>query len=208
MKCAGWIVVAIAVGFLLPCLSGCRPVLSSTQVVKPSAEPKPLLRKFGDLTPADFETHPVWVNCHVVDCDEPWYEEADEETFRPWLKATPVDPSETLFLVRASFRLADGTTYPGFITPQNPQAEDGKPSLGLIQPQLFLPSGRRVAFWFGIMDPPKEMLADLYASLGKTGAAVFPLTFAAQAGLATGIVTGSVPGFCSRSREGEVKVTR
>lgn len=85
-----------------------------------------------------------------------------------------------MFLVRASLRLADGTTLSGFITPQQSQENAGKPDLGLIQPQLFLPSGKRVPFWFGIMTPPKELITEMYASLGKTAAQVFPLTHLPQ----------------------------
>ena len=40
--------------------------------------------------PDDFATHPVWVSCHSVDYDEPWYDGTDEETFRPWLSEIPV----------------------------------------------------------------------------------------------------------------------
>jgi hypothetical protein len=174
--------------------------------VKPYSGPKPLLRQFGDLTPADFERHPVWVNCHGIDYDEPWYEETDEETFRPWLKSTPADPAETMFLVRASLLLADGTKLSGFITPQHPQENEGKPDFGLIQPQLFLPNGKRVPFWFGIMTPPKELMADMYTSLGKTESQVFPLAFTAEEGLALGTVSGTVYGFCSRGKGNQVAV--
>ena len=197
------VVVALVVIFRL---LGRKPQVAAELESEPYAGPKPLLRQFGDLTPADFQTHPVWVNCHVIDYDEPWYEETDEETFRPWLEATPVDPAETMFLVRASLRLADGTVLSGFITPQHPQEKQGQPDLGLIQPQLFLPSGELVGFWFGRMTPLREQIAELYATLGKTEAEVFPLTFAAEEGLATGIVSGSVPGFCSTGKGNEVKV--
>lgn len=44
--------------------------------------PRPLLRQFNDLRPQDFEEHSVWVNCHVIDYDEPWYDDTDAETFR------------------------------------------------------------------------------------------------------------------------------
>ena len=172
------------------------------------AGPKPLLRQFGDLTPADFQTYAVWVNCHVIDYNEPWYDDTDEETFRPWLEATPVDPAETMFLVRASLRLADGTEFPGFITPQQPQQNEGQPDLGLIQPQLFLTSGKQVAFWFGVLTPSKGDISGLYASLGKTDAEVFPLTFTAEEGLATGIVSGSMPGFCSSGKGREIKIQK
>jgi hypothetical protein len=207
-----YVIIFVVVVFVLVVISRLitrRPDAGAHAAPKtPYAGPKPLLRQFGDLTPKDFETHPVWVNCHVIDYNQPWYDETDEETFRPWLEDIPVDPAETMFLVRASLRLADGTTIPGFITPQSPQDNPGNPDLGLIQPQLFLPSGKRVSFWFGIMSPPKNAISELYAALGKTGEEVFPLTFNAETGLATGIVSGSVLGFCSKGRGDEVKVEK
>ena len=52
----------------------------------------PTLKQFGDLSPLDFDASPVWVQCHIIDYDEPWYDDTDEETFRPWDRALPVDP--------------------------------------------------------------------------------------------------------------------
>jgi hypothetical protein len=45
---------------------------------------KPVLKQFGDLTLADFERHPVWVSVHGLDEGAPWYDDTNEETFRPW----------------------------------------------------------------------------------------------------------------------------
>ena len=94
----------------------------------------------------------------------------------------------------------------GQIDAEHPQEKQEQPDLGLIQPHLFLPSGKLVGFWFGRMTPPREQIAELYAALGKTEAEVFPLTFAAEEGLATGIVSGSVPGFCSIGEGNEVRI--
>jgi len=68
----GIIVIAVLILFLR--LSGRNSSRETSLELKPYAGPKPLLRQFGDFTPADFEAHPVWVNCHVIDYDEPWYE--------------------------------------------------------------------------------------------------------------------------------------
>lgn len=62
---------------------------------------KPILKQFGDLTPADFADHAVWVSVHTLDYDEPWYDDNDEETFRPWTGKLPVAPQDGMFLVRA-----------------------------------------------------------------------------------------------------------
>jgi hypothetical protein len=169
---------------------------------------RPLLRQFGDLRPQDFDQHPVWVHCHVIDYDEPWYDDTDEETFRPWDKGSPADPAKTMFLVKATLTLTDGTVMSGFVTPQNPRDSGGNPDLGLIQPQVFLPNGERVGFWFGILTPPQDEISSFYSVLSKSQQDVFPIAFKANEGLAKGITTGSIPGFCSSGNGDEINVTK
>lgn len=209
MKYLIFAVIAVIILVVIYRLQIQKPASGTNTAIKtPYTGPKPLLRQFGDLTPKDFESHPVWVNCHVIDYEQPWYSETDEETFRPWLEATPADPELTMFLVRASLRLADGTLLTGFITPQSLQENNGKPDLGLIQPQLFLPSGKRIAFWYGVMPMPKNEISEFYSAIGKTEANVFPLTFNAEPGLAIGISSGVVPGFCSIGEGNEIKIQK
>jgi hypothetical protein len=45
-----------------------------------------------------------------VDNDEPWYDDTDEETFRPWLSEIPVAADE-MYLVACEFMMADGSRY-------------------------------------------------------------------------------------------------
>lgn len=78
---------------------------------------KPDLKQFGDLTPEDFDSHGVWIGCHSADYDEPWYEDTDEETFRPWTGDLPADASEGMLLVKAMLELRDGSQHSGFLTP-------------------------------------------------------------------------------------------
>lgn len=162
---------------------------------------KPLLKQFGDLTRIDFADHPVWIQCHVVDYDEPWYDETDEETFRPWTGPLPVVP-EDMLLVRAKLTLADGRVFQGFITPRHMREPL---NLGIVQPQLFLPSGKRCDFWDGMFRRPAEDRHAIYLELGHDPKAIFPIEFAAENGLVTGRVSGSIPGFCWL-RNGEVQV--
>jgi hypothetical protein len=154
----------------------------------------PQLVQFGDLTPHHFVEHPVWASCHSFDYDEPWYDETDEETFRPWTGPTPVEPSDGMFLVPADFFLADGTRLGGFLTPAT-AGETAPRILGTVQPQVFLGSGDRVAFWLGMFGNPADAAASLYAALGKSANAVFPIRFEAASGLATGTTAGEVLGF-------------
>ncbi len=170
---------------------------------------RPLLKQFGELTLADFSAHAVWVNCHVIDYDEPWYPDTDEETFRPRVGSMPASPSETMLLVRAAFELADGTHLGGFVTPMFAQDAKGKTSdLGTMQPTMFLPSGVLQQFWGGMCEETQAGRKRLYASLGKSAAQVFPIRFASEPGLTTGVAAGVIPGFCSYAHKGWIRRKR
>jgi hypothetical protein len=155
----------------------------------------PVLRQFGDLRAADFDSDPVWVSVHTNDYDEPWYDDADEETFRPWTDELPISPENGMFLVRAKMKLSDGRNLGGFITPQH----DGEPlNLGVVQPQLFLPSGKRCDFWDGMFKRDPDERKTIYSDLGSDPLKIFPIQFSADAKLATGQISGLIPGFCWR----------
>jgi hypothetical protein len=142
----------------------------------------PLLIQYPHLTAEHFVRHPVWISVHAADADEPWYGETDEETFRPWLGALPVGPDDGWFLVRATFTLADGTALTGFVTPQAKKQPAGLQ--GLLQGEVFLPSGRREQFWNGLLQRPAAARAALFAEIGKPAGAVFPVRVEAVHGLA------------------------
>ena len=44
---------------------------------------RPKLKQFGHLTPDDLASHPVWVSCHSVDYDEPWYDDTENLSHFP-----------------------------------------------------------------------------------------------------------------------------
>ena len=131
---------------------------------------RPTLKQFGHLGPGDFIAHPVWVSCHTVDYDEPWYDDTDEETFRPWLGEVPVAVDE-MYLLACDFIMADGSRYPGFATPAF-ESDD----MGVIQPQVFSPSGKRYAFCLG-MFARQEQIDAFYVDFAKRSSSIFPVTF-------------------------------
>lgn len=153
---------------------------------------KPILKQFGDLTLTDFLQYPVWVSVHGCDYGEPWYDETDEATFRPWTGPLPVDPSQDMFLVRAYLTLADGRVFPGFITPQH---QDEMIDFGTIQPHVFLPSGKLYGFWDGMFKRSEEKRQVLYSELGQDPGNIFPIRFSAERGLTNGLDSGLIHGF-------------
>jgi len=162
---------------------------------------RPELLQFANLTPRHFTTHAVWVQVHVIDYDEPWYDDADEETFRPWMGPLPVDPGEAMFLVRARFQLADGTVLQGFLTPQL-GGEGDAPDLGTLQPHIFGPTARRHSFWDGAIPRSEEARAAFYADVGKSRSGAFPISFSAEPGLSTGTQGGVIEGFYAQPAPG------
>ena len=166
---------------------------------------RPELVQFGDLGPAHFERHSVWASCSSFDSDEAWFAETDEETFRPWTGGLPVDPAPGMFLVKADFRLADGSELSGFVTPATGPADEEL--LGLIQPQIFLPSGKPFGFWLGMFGKPGPAAAALYAALGREARAVFPLRFSVRPGVILGLASGEVRGFYTVAKGKGVQVT-
>jgi len=183
----------------------------------------PLLRDISELTPADFENHPVWVCVHGRDEDEPWYAQTTEQTYRPWTEATPYAP-RTRFdavLVAATFELADGSTYCGcfnpvaenwdeplpprklrdgsFAKPLQWSARRGGPRSILTRqhPAIFI-DGRIHEFYL-LRDPERrrETVRVFYAAIAKPPQAVFPLQFSCSFDLCTGIISGQLDGFFS-----------
>jgi hypothetical protein len=182
----------------------------ATAASAPTTMVTPKLKQFGDLEPGDLERHPVWIGCHTADYDKSWYEDTDEETFRPYSGKLPANPAEGMFLVRAIFKLRDGSRCPGFVTPAGEgwdKGNGGRPMfehnhiLGTQQPQMFV-GDRLFGFWGGIVSIPSQAQQELYAALGKRPDAIFPVRFYTDAALTTGIGDGTIEGFYRRDHDG------
>lgn len=156
----------------------------------------PELVQFDALTPTHFARWPVWIGVHVADYDEPWYEDADEETFRPFDGDLPVDPERGMLLVKAEMTLADGSMLPGFVTPAA-GASGGAGDMGTMQPHLFGPDGRLHGFWTGMIRSTAADRSRVYASLGREPSAIFPIRFRAGSALVRGGIEGRIDGFLS-----------
>jgi hypothetical protein len=171
---------------------------------------KPELRQFGTLTEADFVRHPVWIGVHTYDNNEPWYDETNEETFRPWLKDTPVHPRQGIFLIRASLTLKDGTQFPGFLTPAKGIGKAKDSDLGTMQPHLFLPDGKLISFWGGLRGFDEDSMEAMYSILGREANQVFPVKFSAAPNLCKGKQAGRIKGFMKLLdlRKGKVEYSK
>ena len=139
-----------------------------------------------ELTLDDLSTFPVW----EFALDEEGEVGQDEATVRPSEFSGALDPSGDMFIVRASFTLADGSEMQGYLTPP----VQGDESLGTLQPIIVTAHGQ-VGFWRGIMSPSPEHLAQSYRWLGRDAKSVFPLRFESQVEVVGGPIRGSLAGF-------------
>jgi hypothetical protein len=160
---------------------------------------KPELKQFASLLPVDFDRHAIWISCHTSDYRESWYEETNEETFRPWNGPLPVSPADGLLLVRAVLVLADGSRFFGFVTPASQEGD-----LGRQQPHIFV-GQKAFCFWGGVAGIPETERDAFYAALGRRREAIFPLRFSAELALTTGSADGRIDGFY-RGSESDVRV--
>jgi hypothetical protein len=143
-------------------------------------------RQIYELTPHDLKTFPIW----EFRLDETAEGGQDELTIRPFIASGPLDPADRMFIVQATFTLADGSMMGGYFTPPG----RGHAGAGALQPIIVTNQGQ-VRFWCGTSVPGPKRLARSYELLGKDAKQVFPLRFKSDVELADGPVTGSVPGF-------------
>lgn len=179
----------------------------------------PDMKQEYDLTEQDFLRYPVWIGVHNHDYGQPWYDKADEQTVRPWTEPLPFAEKRGIALVKGTFELADGSTYPGFFSAVGHNWDEPIPGrrmkngtytkplqwsarrtggpltiLALQRPVIFV--GGQL-FDFHLRRPPrrKPYIKKFYTAIGKPPEAVFPARFFADAGLSTRIVEGRMDGF-------------
>ena len=139
-----------------------------------------------DLALADLATTPAW----EFALDEEGEEDQDEATVRPVRGRAPIDPAAGMYVVRARFRLGDGTPLVGYLTPP----VQGESTLPTIQPIIVTPRGQ-VMFWFGALAPERKTLATAYERLGRKAGEVFPVSYESDVPLVGGPVRGELSGF-------------
>lgn len=148
-------------------------------------------KSFSDLRCDDFDAWSIWVGCHGLDQNAPWYEDTDEESFRPWRESLPIDISVGMFLVLAKARFATGQVVTGFLTPDVEMSD-----LGVLQPHLFLPSGSPFGSWEG-MFPNPDQRRRIYDEFGVVSDQLFPIQFSVDPAFLGRAVTVIVDGFHS-----------
>jgi hypothetical protein len=166
---------------------------------KASRRSRPQLKQAWDLSPADFQRHPVWIGVHGIDESEWWYEKTDEATYRPWLGSLPVSPDEGDLRVHATMELLNGSRHEGYVSPvsmnSNTSQDLEESSLIACQSPAIFVGNKRFDFWGGMPGIPSAERRAFYSAVGLSSETAFPLRFAAKPGLTSGVVEGAVLGF-------------
>jgi hypothetical protein len=151
-----------------------------------SSMAKAIRKQIYDLTPADFHSAPVW----EFTSDEEGVMGQDEATVRPYELSGPPDTGHGGLVIRAVFKLADGTTLRGYLSPQPVALRQS----GYVQPVIICDAGQ-VNFWSGMRRPTRDEMTDVLAKLGKEAAQVFPVEYRSDVELIGGPIAGTIPGF-------------
>jgi hypothetical protein len=152
-----------------------------------------------DLKVADFDRAPVW----EFALDEEGDPGQDEATVRPRPDLRDgVDRRGGLFVVDACFVAADGTRFRGYVTPARGGIVDSQPTV--------ITDDGQVGFWYGIVPPNEQTIAEAYRALGRTADQLFPLRFEAAVELARkdDATAGVIEGFSHRDASDEINHAR
>jgi len=143
-----------------------------------------------DLTLSDLNECPVWEFALDEECEEG----QDEATVRPSEYDLPFDPGNGLAVVKAQFKLADGTIMEGYLSPQI----EGFKEIGYIQPVIIAPRGQ-VGFWHGIFKPSKKQILEYCNILNKSPSEIFPINYKSAVEIVDGPVEGVISDFLYKS---------
>ena len=150
-------------------------------------------KQVDQLTAADFGESPVW----EFASDEEGHAGQDECTVRPSSQREPVNASAGMFVVAATFTLADGSSAVGYVSPPYDSDDD----LGAIQP-VIVTDGGQIMFWWGILEPTHDWIDSAYRLLGRTASDVFPIRFLSDLDSTDGPISGVIPGFMQMGDHG------
>jgi hypothetical protein len=145
-----------------------------------------------ELSLEDLSEYPVWEYA----LSEEDIDNQDERTLRPSLASPPVNPNDAYFLVRATFKLANGAQLKGFITPLKEQDDDFmRPVIPVDLNPVIVSNAGHVAFCYGKSSLDQEQIDKNYKRLGYPSIEVFPISFTADVEINNGVSSGTLQGF-------------
>jgi hypothetical protein len=148
-----------------------------------------------NLTFSDLMQFPAWEYA----LDEEEIEGQDERTVKPYLALHPLDLSDAYFIVRASFILADGTSYKGYMKPQSVDRINVSDFMSVIIPYDLSPiivlGKEHIHFQYGPKKPKAEEMQKVYDLFAKRPYDIFPINFFSDVEVSSSIHEGKLDGF-------------
>lgn len=144
-----------------------------------------LLKNFLELTLQDFKTYPIWVQCHIIDYSNYWYEQTQEDTVRPYTGPKPA-VLNYCFLMLAEFIFNDGTEFEGFTSPADKIGS-------IVNARVFI-NNKQEFFWHGGLKPTQQEIDDFYQRIQKKHADIFPVKVQIKNSLAAEEVSIEIKG--------------
>ncbi len=150
-----------------------------------------LLKKDYELSISNLKKFPVWEFAY----EETKMDNLSGRTMRPNTSGPPYDIHKSRFLIRTSFRLANGMEFKGHTKPFDLLDQFmGHLSPIDLYPVIMTPKGY-VVFWYGIYKPDPEEIAKNYQLLGQNPSDVFPIRFELDEEIINGVSKGIIEGF-------------
>jgi hypothetical protein len=131
-------------------------------------------KQINELTLEDLENYPVWEYLSEDDINA-----KDECTVKGYTKEW--SNLKTNIVVKATFRLSDGTIHHGFVTPDK--------EFAISQPVLIF-ENNHIHFWHGVIKPTRKGIKDFYKSLSRKPENIFPIKWTCE--VEFGIIHGGV----------------
>ena len=135
-------------------------------------------KQINDLTLEDLDKYPVWEYLSEDDIHS-----KDECTVKGYSQGW--SGLTTNFIVKAKFKLKDGTTHYGVVTPDRDFATS--------QPVIIF-KNNHIGFWHGTMKPTKKDKEDIYKILTRKPEEVFPIKWTCEVELGN-VHQGVIKGF-------------
>jgi len=137
------------------------------------ADPRPTIKSYGQLTAADLEAFPIWVNCRTADEGRPWYDEAFEDDYRPHSGDSPTPPYHELYVVQANATLSDGSMLPALVDLLPAMQGSG---IDEANASVFASNGERVSLLSASIGLAETVRRANLDALDRLEESVFPVT--------------------------------
>jgi len=135
-------------------------------------------KQINELILEDLDNYPVWEYLSEDDIHA-----KDECTVKGYKQEWP--NLKTNVIVKAKFKLHDGTIYYGFVTPDK--------EFAISQPVIIF-ENKHIHFWHGVMKPTKKNIKDLCKYLARKSEDIFPLKWTCEVEIGN-IHSGVIKGF-------------